>query len=72
MESRSSKTHAADKPENSESLCGMEALKAALSDWRAAITAFDSAEEPLVMELAAIRMQESSRRYGCLAAQYRQ
>ena len=72
MEPGSNKSHVSDKPENREGLCGMDALKAALCDWRAAIAAFDAAEEPLIMELAAIRMQESGRRYGCLAAQYRQ
>ena len=71
MESRSKKNLTAGKAEERESLCGADALKAALCDWRAAKAAFDSAEEPLAIELAAIRMQESGRRFGCLAAVYR-
>lgn len=72
MESRSNKTHPADKQYENAGICCIRALAEALSDWQAAVKAFDSADEPLAIELAAIRMQESSRRYGCLAAQYRQ
>ncbi len=54
-----------------DKLLSRDALLSALADWRAAMQTFDLAEEPLAMELAAFRLQESSRRYGCLAAQYR-
>ena len=46
-----------------------EELRAALADWRDALSAFDAAEEPLPMELASIRLEAAHRRFGCLAAQ---
>lgn len=53
-------------------LCSREALSRALAEWRLAQELFDSAEDTTVMELAAIRLDAAHRRFGCLAAGYKE
>ena len=50
---------------------GIDALRAALADWKYALTVFDSAEDPVTTELASIRLDEAGRRFGCLAGEHR-
>ena len=49
-----------------------EELEAALNDWRTALQVFDSAEDAVSMQLAAIKLDSAGRRFGCLAEGYRE
>lgn len=55
-----------------EQICSREALIDALAEWRLAEQLFDSADEPVAMELAAIRLEAAHRRFGCLASKYKE
>ena len=52
-----------------EAYCSMEALSSALEDWRRAQQIFDRTDDPVLTELAVIRLEAAHRRFGCLAAE---
>lgn len=64
------KTRGSTEPLRGDPCC-REALISALDEWRRAQEVFDSTDDPVSAELAAIRLEAAGKRYGCLAAQYR-
>ena len=52
-------------------LLGEGSLLAALNEWKLALELFDSADEPIITELASIRLEAAHRKFGCLAAEYK-
>ena len=61
----------AQMTENGSRLPGEGSLFDALNEWRRAMELFDAADEPLMTELASIRLEAAHKRFGCIAAEYK-
>lgn len=66
-----SKEAVGSDPADCHSVLGENSLFEALNEWRRALELFDAADEPLMTELASIRLDAARRRFGCIAAEYK-